>query len=419
MQATTNVNTMQNNKSKSTSVLPKQRSQVLEEAKNLKMAKSAHAYVRGNTKQFYEWLGKLQPDTLPKGPAVWICGDCHLGNLGPVANLQGGVEIQIRDLDQTVIGNPAHDLIRLALSLSMAARSSNLPGITTAVMMEKMMEGYIRAFDRISVDSGKKRRPISFPQVITPIMTSALNRSWRHLARERLEDPSPRIPIGRRFWKLTAEEKDAIEAMFQIRAVSGLATMLSSREDEASVHIRDAAYWLKGCSSLGRIRYAVVLSVGGGNGRKAEYCLMDIKEAAQASAPWYGSSKMPKDPADRVLEGARHLSPHLGERMRATNLLGRPVIVRELMPQDMKLEFSHLNWKDSSEVAEFLANVVGKAHARQMDEKTAASWQKELGRNRSKTLDAPSWLWSSVVDLVASHEAGYLQHCRRYASRFA
>jgi uncharacterized protein (DUF2252 family) len=30
-------------------------------------------------------------------------------------------------------------------------------------------------------------------------------------------------------------------------------------------------------------------------------------------------------------------------------------------------------------------------------------------------LDAPSWLWLSVVELMASHEAAYLDHCRRYA----
>ena len=29
--------------------------------------------------------------------------------------------------------------------------------------------------------------------------------------------------------------------------------------------------------------------------------------------------------------------------------------------------------------------------------------------------DAASWLWSSVVELVASHEAAYLDHCRKYA----
>jgi uncharacterized protein (DUF2252 family) len=47
--------------------------------------------------------------------------------------------------DQTVIGNPNHDLIRLALSLSSAARGSDLPGVTTAHMLEQMMIGYQKA----------------------------------------------------------------------------------------------------------------------------------------------------------------------------------------------------------------------------------------------------------------------------------
>ncbi len=106
------------------------------------MARSAHAYVRGNTVQFYQWLKECSVDRLPQGPPVWICGDCHVGNLGPVANADGQVEIEIRDLDQTVIGNPAHDLIRLGLSLATAARGSDLPGVTTAVMMEQMVKGY-------------------------------------------------------------------------------------------------------------------------------------------------------------------------------------------------------------------------------------------------------------------------------------
>ena len=44
----------------------------------------------------------------------------------------GEIGIQIRDLDQTVIGNPAHDLIRLGLSLATVARGSDHPGVTTA-----------------------------------------------------------------------------------------------------------------------------------------------------------------------------------------------------------------------------------------------------------------------------------------------
>jgi uncharacterized protein (DUF2252 family) len=82
---------------------------------------------------------------VPEGPPVWICGDCHAGNLGPLADAKGRVAVQIRDLDQTVIGNPAHDILRLALSLASAARGSNLPGVTTARILEQMIAGYEKA----------------------------------------------------------------------------------------------------------------------------------------------------------------------------------------------------------------------------------------------------------------------------------
>ena len=105
------------------------------------MARSAHSYVRGNTVKFYEWLENGSGKALPSGPDVWICGDCHLGNLGPVASAEGDIDIQIRDLDQTVIGAPAHDLVRLGLSLAMAVRGSDLPGVITVAILEEMIKG--------------------------------------------------------------------------------------------------------------------------------------------------------------------------------------------------------------------------------------------------------------------------------------
>src|ERR1700721_702340 len=121
---------------------PANRLRTLEERRALKMASSAHVYVRGSTLQFYKWLEERGERAVPKGPPIWICGDCHAGNLGPLAAPDGRIHVQIRAVDQTVIGNPNHDLIRLALSLSSAARGSDLPGVTTAHMLEQMMIGY-------------------------------------------------------------------------------------------------------------------------------------------------------------------------------------------------------------------------------------------------------------------------------------
>jgi uncharacterized protein (DUF2252 family) len=386
------------------------RSTVLEERRRLKMARSAHAYVRGNTIQFYEWLKKTSAKRIPQGPSIWICGDCHAGNLGPVANADGKVEIEIRDLDQTVVGNPAHDLIRLAVSLATAARGSDLPGVTTALMMEQMMAGYQEA-----VKPGRTKKVKSDEEVrpIRMVLAQSLKREWRHLAEERIEDVKPTIPLGERFWALSKEERQEIEAVFETEAARKLITGLKHRDDDAEVRVVDAAYWMKGCSSLGRLRYAILLGVG--KKKERQFCLVDIKEAVKAAAPAAKNAEMPRDFAKRVVAGACALSPFLGERMLAAKFLSRPVVVRELMPQDLKLEMDQLTREEAVASARYLAGGIGKAHARQMDAATRRRWVVELGRNRSKNLDAPGWLWSSVVELIANHETAYLEHCRRYA----
>lgn len=394
---------------KKPSSAPKDRQPVLERKRQLKMSESAHAYVRGNTVQFYGWLNSDKVKaSLPVGPDVWICGDCHTGNLGPIADVNGRIEIEIRDVDQTVVGNPAHDLLRLGLSLAMAARSSDLPGVTTALMIEEMIEGYIARLgghhDGISPDD---------VEPIHNVMREAGARHWRHLAEERIEDVTPAIPLGKKYWALTRDERVELETLFKeevklLKLIQGI----RGKEDE-SIEMLDAAYWMKGCSSLGRLRYAVLVGVG--KKKHREYHLLDIKEATAAAAPRSPRAKVFTDHAERVVEGACHLSPFLGKRMIAAHLRGKSVIVRELRPQDMKFELEHLTQGQAIKTARLLAGVVGRAHGRQLKPKQCQEWVKELRSRHSKGLDAPRWLWSGVLDLAALHEAAYLEHCRRYA----
>jgi uncharacterized protein (DUF2252 family) len=387
------------------------RQALLNARRNMKMAESAHAYVRGNTSKFYEWLDGIDGHALPEGPAIWICGDCHTGNLGPIANADGRVEIQIRDLDQTVIGNPAHDIIRLGLSLATAARGSDLPGVTTARMMEALAEGYEHAFDSSDNRPAKNKKP----EAVRVMMKEAVQRTWQELAVERIDDIEPSIPLGKRFWPLDKKERAGIEALFERHEIANIATALRKNADEEKVTVIDAAYWVKGCSSLGRLRYAVLLDIDGGVIEGDDLCLIDIKEGVKAAAPRYPDQGMPRDNAERIVEGARHLTPWLGERMRSARLNEQSVVVRELLPQDLKLTVEQLTQNEAMKAARFLAMVVGKAHARQMDKAQRRAWLMELRRAKTKSLDAPTWLWKGIVELVSSHEAGYLEHCRRYA----
>jgi uncharacterized protein (DUF2252 family) len=417
---------------------PEARSERLTLERERKMARSPHAYVRGSTTRFYEWLDKADIN-LPQGPAIWICGDCHTGNLGPLADAHGRVDVMIRDLDQTVIGNPVHDFIRLALSLASAARGSALSGLTVIRMLEALMRGYASAFERDddveSDDAPRKKSDTrktkagkrhskakgenvgdARPAIVDLIMRRAVKRSWKHLALERIEDIRPTIPLGRRFWPLSKTEEKEIDALFQVDAIASLATALRGRPSDGHVEVLDAAYWVKGCSSLGRLRYAVLLDVDGGVVQGDDLCLMDLKEGVRAAAPRYAGVRMPRDNAERVVKGALHLSPSLGERMRATRLMDRSIVIRELLPQDLKLEIETLSRDDATEVAGYLGRVVGQAHARQMDNPTCRAWVADLQRNRSKAIDTPVWLWNSVVQLTSEHEAAYLEHCKRLFS---
>ncbi len=300
--------------------------------------------------------------------------------------------------------------MRLALSLASAARGSDLPGLVTVRILESLMAGYEDALDGSFVD-GVPDRIAS--KTVRRLVEQSVRRRWRHLAQERLESVRPELPLGRRFWSIDDTERAAIDAMFDEAELHRLIGTLQGREN-ADVEVVDAAYWMKGCSSLGRLRYAVMLQVG--RGSDASLCLVDIKEAVTAAAPRSESSTMPRDNAERVVAGARALSPYLGKRMMACRLLDRAVVMRELMPQDLKLDVETLTERESLLLAGYLGNVVGRAHGRQLDAATRAAWRSTLVRARPASIDAPSWLWKGVVELISIHEAAYLEHCRRHAA---
>jgi uncharacterized protein (DUF2252 family) len=295
-------------------------------------------------------------------------------------------------------------MVRLGLSLAMAARGSDLPGITTASILEEMVRGYVKG-----LISPGRQEIMEKSAAIEKAMKEAMRRRWRHLATERIEDVKPHLPLGKRFWALSRQERSSIDELFAIEQTTDLITCLKGRAENAKVKVLDAAYWVKGCSSLGRLRYAVLLGVS-----KRDFCLVDIKESIPCAAPRAAKAKMPANNAERVVEGARNLSPYLGDRMLAAQMLGKPMVVRELMQQDLKLKMGQITRADAVTASKYLSAAVGRAHGRQIGVKERRMWRDQILSQTSKNLDAPSWLWTSVVELVSSHEAAYLEHCRRH-----
>ena len=98
--------------------------------------------------------------------------------------------------------------------------------------------------------------------------------------------------------------------------------------------------------------------------------------------------------------------------MAAGAMREHPVFIRELMPEDLKLEMEQFSRTEAVTAARYLAGVVGKAHGRQMNADDRRAWAKEVGAPRVEVPASPSWLWSSLVELMVRHEGAYLEHCR-------
>jgi uncharacterized protein (DUF2252 family) len=195
--------------------------------------------------------------------------------------------------------------------------------------MEQMIDGYEQALRTPKADTKTQGDGL---EPIRAVLDQSRRRRWHHLAEERIEDVKPKIPLGRRFWTLTQEKRLAIEGLYRDRAVVSKILEFKGRKAGTKIAVVDAAYWMKGCSSLGRLRYAVLLGIGKKSDRS--YCLIDLKEATSAAAP---KGKMSvKNDAQRVVTGATELSPNLGQCMLPVNLLHKDLVMRELMPQDLK-----------------------------------------------------------------------------------
>ena len=126
---------------------------------------------------------------------------------------------------------------------------------------------------------------------------------------ETLQTKRPVLPRDKRFLALHRKERSAVLSLCKETELQKI-VLGDEKAGAGSRKVLDAAYWIKGCSSLGRLRCAVLVR----DGKHGSIALLDIKEAAPATAPSASGARMPRDYAQRVVTGAKALSPNLGER---------------------------------------------------------------------------------------------------------
>jgi uncharacterized protein (DUF2252 family) len=89
-----------------------------------------------------------------------------------------------------------------------------------------------------------------------------MSRSWKQFSQGTYQRRHANDSDGKAVLAASQGRKIEIKKLFQRENVRRLVTSLRSRDDKATIKMLDAAYWMKGCSPLGRLRFAVLLGIG-------------------------------------------------------------------------------------------------------------------------------------------------------------
>jgi hypothetical protein len=89
-------------------------------------------------------------------------------------------------------------------------------------MVEQLVEGYELSFsENVSAEEAE-----DLPSAVHLVMVKAASRTWKQLAKERIEDTQPSIPLGKRP-PSSREPIIRLEAMIDARIDKALARLVS------------------------------------------------------------------------------------------------------------------------------------------------------------------------------------------------
>lgn len=267
--------------------------------KHLNMSASAFSFLRAT---FYRWaqLWPKKCKALSQWPAVLVVGDLHVENFGTWRDSEGRLIWGINDFDETSFMSYANDLVRLAVSASLAIKANHLK-ISVDAACRAIIEGYgegLRAGGRAYV--------------------LAEQHGWlREAATGSLRDPEE-------FWKkLTG--LPTVKGIVPDSATEALTHALPNRDIQYRVVHRTA-----GVGSLGRLRFVALAECHGGQ------IAREAKALIPSAQLWANNAEGPYEIHYTTVlsRGVRCSDPFLDTRGQW--------VVRRLAPDCSRVELSQM-----------------------------------------------------------------------------
>ena len=386
-----------------------QRLEWLLPVRHSRMAKSPFAYFRGAAAVMAADLARHSHS----GLLVQLCGDAHLLNFGFFGSPERQLLFDINDFDETFPGPYEWDVVRLATSFLLAARSNGCGDAEQEAICCRALRSYAKAMhqfaampfmpmwvERLPLEALiKERGSRNFREHLRHVVAAALHRDSRQAVRKLCEadangglrfrhDPPllwrhvelPPALLGGLHWREWAEHlfesyKDTLRA--------------DMRHLLSRYRLVDAALKAVGVGSVGT-RCAVGLFMGES---AADVLVLQSKQAVASVLAPYLPGPAPEHQGERVVQGQRLLQTASDVFLGWTrSLLHHDFYWRHFRDWKGSVEVECLDADGLKDYARLCGWTLAKAHARSGDRRAIAA---DLG--------SPKAFAQRLGDVAAQH----------------
>ena len=291
------------------------------------MRTNAFSFLRGTCHLFHERMiaGKLAP----KGPAAWICGDLHLENFGTYLGDNDLTYFDVNDFDEAILAPHSWDILRLAVSVLVAAPVIGLKPASAKSYAQRLVEAYYTELAR-----GKPRwieRRTATGAIGTLIENLKKRDDVKFLAKRTVAKGSKRALLvdGVKLLALAKADREPLAALIQAFA--------KERGLPKALKLIDAARRVAGTGSLGIQRYALLVE---GDGSPDGNWLLDLKAAVPSAVGPYTSAAQPAwtHEADRVVSIQTLFQANTPSLLSAQTYNGGSFLLKQLQPSADRLD---------------------------------------------------------------------------------
>ncbi len=311
-----------------------------------KMSASCFVYFRGT---YHLFASDLLEGPFRKWPAAKaagpIVGDLHTENFGTFRAANGQIVYDINDFDETAEGPYEFDLRRMATALVLAGLDSGHTFSAGMLLAETYLRAYLEALGRL----GQIEERRAFEKLHDhPDVHEALSLAAEKSRVEMMKTIAVETPEGKFAFAPAPEHFQAAGKPARKQALVGLPEyisncLLQTGSRTRRFELQDVVFRFAGCGSLGRRRYALLLSKGKGPATWETLRLAEWKDALDSSL----TARRPRQSGNRAKEVVeRTIAFQLFPKrlLGYTRMDGRPIQAREIGANDAR--FPHREFSD-------------------------------------------------------------------------